>query len=112
MPSLSGKEENAMKIYEREKVAESYILNLDKQYDDNAIVILGGAVFASSAIKSMDYDTFTEHLMKVPGNCVFWGWNNGIEDALNHFCHACMVDPKLIEVYLGITFAEIANIYS
>ena len=77
--------------------------------NERAIPTIGGAVFAASAIKAGDLGAFCRYLLHVPS--FVKEWEGGIVGAMNDFCHICLVDPMLIEVYLGITFAEIANNY-
>ena len=77
-----------------------------------ASVVLGGATFAIQYVHgdTMDIDTFiTVCLPHVVRNARFFGWPEGPVDALNRFCHICLVDPKLIEAYLGITFEEVVK---
>ena len=100
-----------MKHYDWDKTTELRLCKLQKEHK-NAIPVLGGAVFAATAIKNNDLETFVEHLVSVPRNSVFFGWDEGIKDALNTFCHLCLVDPKLIEVYIGMTFVEVEELYN
>lgn len=98
------------KNYEWDKGAEKRLYALKKVYPD-AIPVLGGAVFAATAIAENDMDEFVEYLafaITCPSLRVKC-WPGGIVSICEEFCHICLVDPKLVEVYLGYTFAEIAK---
>lgn len=101
----------ATKTYGWDKGAEIRLRNL-KGTHERAIPVLGGAIFATTALRAGDLQAFARYLLNVPSSIGKSGWPGGVEDALNTFCHVCLVDPKLIEVYLGTTFAEIAQAYT
>lgn len=77
------------------------------------IPIFGGAYHAVEYAQpeTMDLHQFVGYLASVPRSAKFWGWEKGIEDALNTFCHLCMINPALIESYLNTRFSEIARQY-
>lgn len=89
------------------------IERLNEQYE-HFIPIFGGAYHAVEYAQpeTMDLEKFSNYLLNVPSSAKFWGWEKGIEDALNTFCHLCMIDPMLIELYLNIRFSAIAEHYN
>lgn len=85
-----------------------------RQMDDEthqAVAVLGGAQFAIEYVHNdtMNIDEFVLCLPYVARNAKFFHWPEGPVDALNRFCHICLVDPKLIEAYLGVTFEEVVK---
>ena len=77
-----------------------------KQAFPRAINLFGGACWATSTIASGDFEGFCWYLPGIVKSAKFWGWSGSIESALVTFCDLCLVDPKLVELYLGMTFAE------
>lgn len=86
---------------------ERNILALCDKYD-NALGVFSGAYFAEEAIQSGDLATFCEFLPGVVTNAKFFKWHEGVAGALRRFCRLCLVDPALVEVYLGMKFEEVA----
>ena len=86
------------------------IMSLDDKHP-NAIPVFGGALSASKHIESAHYDKFIKCLSDVIHNAQFYGWHEDIPATLRRFCHLCLIDPKLIELYLGCTFEEVARHY-
>lgn len=95
--------------YEWDEGAQRRLYALQKSYPQS-IPVLGGAVFAMSAARAGDMDAFVEGLMKVPSDAVFR--KVPVADALEKFCEVCLVDRKLIERYIGMSFEDVAQIYS
>lgn len=95
--------------YEWDEGAQRRLYALQKTYPQ-AIPVLGGAVFATSAARAGDMDAFVEGLMKVPFDAVFR--KVPVADALEKFCEVCLVDRKLVERYIGMGFEDVAQIYS
>ena len=95
--------------YEYDEGAERRLYALKKTYPQ-AVTVLGGAVFATSAARAGDMDAFVEGLMKVPSDAVFR--EVPVADAMEKFCEVCLVDRKLIERYIGMSFEDVAQIYS
>lgn len=89
-------------MYDVKKIIE----NLDDKYG-NAIPVFGGALWAYKYAEKGDIKTFVTYLPHIVSEAKFRGWHEGIVGALNRFCHICLVDPKLIEAYIGITFEEL-----
>ena len=88
------------------------IVKLHEEYN-NAIPVFGGALHAYKFVNSDDINikAFAESLVGVPSSAIFYKWHEGIAGALRRYCRICLVDPALIEVYLGITFADIEKMY-
>lgn len=61
--------------------------------------------------ENIDLHEFCTYLLGMIKFAISTRYPNGIEDALERFCHICLVDPKLIEAYLGIRFEEVARHY-
>ena len=84
------------------------LLELNEKYD-HAIAIFGGAYGAHQAIISGKFDEFVPFLATVIKLAKFYRWHESIPQTLRRFCHLCLVDPALVEAYLGISFAELAD---
>lgn len=87
-------------------MVEQNILALCDKYD-NALGVFGGAYFASSIAENGDIATFCEFLPGVVRNAKFFQWHEGVAGALRRFCRLCLVDPALVEAYLGMKFEEV-----
>ena len=85
---------------------EQQLMTLNQQYN-NAIAVFGGAYWAHKAIISGDLDKFVQYIPDVIKSAMFYRWHESIPDTLRRFCHICLVDPMLIESYLGIKFSEL-----
>ena len=81
------------------------VLALDNAHP-NAIPIFGGATLAYNHIhaEAPDFGAFVEYLFFAIREAQFRKWHNGIADACRTFCNLCLVDPALVEAYLGIRF--------
>lgn len=90
---------------------EQQLISMNEKYP-NAIAVLSGAYFAQASAEQGDLSTFVEFLPHVAQSAIMFEWHNGVAGALRQFCHLCLVDPALIEVYLGTTFNEIAKHYA
>lgn len=86
------------------------ICSLDNKYP-NAIPVFGGALGAYEYINCdhPDFGKFVGCLPTVVSNAKFYKWHEGVIGALRRFCRLCLVDPALIEAYLGITFEELCK---
>lgn len=75
----------------------------------NAIAIFGGALGAYNAIHcdEPDFRAFTGYLTSLIHSAKFFEWHEGIVGALRRFCSLCLVDPMLIELYIGMTLEEL-----
>lgn len=85
------------------------IEELDEKYD-NAIPVFGGALWAYEYAFKGDLKNFVKYLPNVVSEAKFRKWHEGIDGALRRFCHICLVDPMLIELYLGIRFEEVQHL--
>lgn len=82
------------------------IVALDKKYG-NAIPVFGGALGAHKCIERGDIAGFVRYFPDLIHSAKFFKWHENTATVLRRFCHLCLVDPALIEVYLGCTFNEI-----
>ena len=85
---------------------EKRLSDLNQQYT-NAFAIFSGAYWAHQAIISGNMADFVSFLPAVITNVKFYGWHETIPQALRRFCHLCLVDPALVEAYLGMKFEEV-----
>ena len=67
-----------------------------------AIAIFGGAVFVKTIDDVIDKLSYVITMSK------FYRWHESAAKACRTFCHLCLIDPALVEAYLGMTFEEIA----
>lgn len=91
-----------------DKGAERRLYALEESFS-NAIPLFGGAIWAAAAIASGDLESFVWYLPSIAQSVEFWNWKDGVEAALNTFCDLCLVDSKLVEVYLGMGLVEFAK---
>lgn len=77
----------------------------------NAIPIFGGALGAYECVNTdtPNFKAFTSCLLTVAHNAKFYNWHEGVTGALRRFCRLCLVDPALVELYLGISLAELTD---
>lgn len=87
------------------------IMSLDAKYP-NAIPVFGGALGAYDYINcdNPDFHKFAMCLSSVAHNATFFHWHEGVVGALRRFCHLCLVDPDLVELYLGMSLAELCEV--
>lgn len=86
------------------------IVALSDKYP-NAIPIFGGALGAYEHINcdSPKLDKFVAYIPEVIASAKFYNWHEGVIGAIRRFCRLCLVDPALIEVYIGMTFEELCK---
>lgn len=73
---------------------------LDEKYP-KAIPIFGGALWVDSIEKLITGLPHVIHSAK------FWNWHEGIAGACRTFCHLCLIDPMLVEAYIGMRFEQL-----
>jgi len=85
------------------------IVNLAMEYD-YAIEVMNGAYWAAQEVHcdNPDFNKFVEYLFNMIINVKFWDWHESIPQAMRTFCNLAMVDPMLVEAYLGMKFEEVA----
>lgn len=88
----------------------SAIVALSEQHS-NAIPIFGGALGAYNCINSDEpnMEQFVAYLSSVASNAKFYRWHEGVVGALHRFCHLCLIDPYLVELYIGMSFNELCT---
>jgi hypothetical protein len=69
--------------------------------------VLGGACFAIE--HTHNFAEFVMYLPHVISSAKFYNYHETPAQACRTFCHLCLVDPMLVEVYLGMTFEELIN---
>lgn len=98
-------------IIEHDPAIYNAITALDDKYP-NAIAIFGGALRAYDYINCDEpsFEKFVAYLPTVAKNAKFYRWHEGTVGALRRFCHLCLVDPMLVELYLGMSLNELCQI--
>jgi hypothetical protein len=89
-------------------IIKDNILALQDKYD-NAVAVMGGAYWAAQEVHNdaPDFAKFVEYLSNMIHDLKFFGWHEPIPKAMRTFCHLAMVDPALVEVYIGMKFEEV-----
>lgn len=78
---------------------------LDHQYP-KAIPVFCGAIWVYSG-DEFNGGRFIHELKDVAESAKFYGWHETPADAVRRFCRICMVDPALVEDYIGHKFEEL-----
>lgn len=91
-------------MYDVRKIVE----NLSKEYD-NAIPVFGGAdiAYERACNENPNLKVFVNYLLPVASAARYFKWHEGVAGARRRFCHMCLVDPELVEAYLGMRFEEV-----
>jgi hypothetical protein len=81
------------------------------QTHENAIAVMGGAYFAAQDIHqdTPNFNAFIYKMDEMIRQHLFRDYDEPLEKSMKTFCHLCMVDPALVEAYLGMKFKDIAN---
>ena len=89
---------------------QSNILALQDKYD-NAVAVMGGAYWAAQEVHGdkPDFDKFVELMCNMVTDLKFFGWHEPIPQAMRTFCKLAMVDPALVEAYIGMKFEEVIS---
>jgi hypothetical protein len=74
--------------------------NLNERHS-HAIAIFGCA----ACVK--DIQGVLDCLAQVIKNAKFYRWHESPANACRTFCHLCLIDPSLVEVYIGVTFEKL-----
>lgn len=93
---------------------DEYIYNAITALDDkypNAIPVFGGALGAYNSVNTdkPDFAKFVSYIPDVVYSAKFYNWHEGTVGAIRRFCRLCLVDPALVELYLGISLAELTD---
>ena len=90
-------------------IIQDNILALQDKYD-NAVAVMGGAYWAAQEVHNdtPNFSKFVEYLCNMIHDYKFFGWHESIPQAMRTFCKLAMVDPALVEVYLGMRFEEVS----
>lgn len=86
------------------------IVSLSDKYP-NAIPIFGGALHAYNCVNcdTPNFHEFVSYIPNVIHSAKFYHWHEGVVGAIRRFCHLCFVDPCLVEIYLGMSLAELVD---
>jgi hypothetical protein len=89
-------------------IIQHRILALQDKYD-NAVAVMGGAYWASQEVHNdaPNFSKFVEYLSNMLMDYDFFGWHESKPKAMRTFCKLAMVDPALVEVYIGMKFEEV-----
>ena len=83
------------------------ILESMEEKHHHTIPVLGGAAFAID--HTDNFEEFVRYLPHVIASAKFYDYHQSPAQACRTFCHLCLVDPYLVEVYLGMTFEELSR---
>lgn len=77
----------------------------------NAIPVFGGALSAYNYVNSdtPNLEKFISFFPTVAKNADFYNWHEGKVGALRRFCNLCYIDPALVELYMGVCFADLVG---
>lgn len=91
-------------------IVQSNILALQDKYD-NAVAVMGGAYWAAQEVHGdkPNFDKFVELMSNMIHDLKFFGWHESIPQAMRTFCKLAMVDPALVEAYIGMKFEEVLS---
>lgn len=87
---------------------KSNIEALQDKYD-NAVAVMGGAYWAAQEVHcdKPNFSKFVELMCNMVTDLKFFGWHEPIPQAMRTFCKLAMVDPMLVEAYIGMKFEEV-----
>ena len=71
-------------------------IKLMAQYDGKAL-----------AKHEIDFHEFTVHLVRSLDDMIFRQWRQPLAEAMRDYCHIALVDPALVEAYIGMRFEDI-----
>lgn len=91
-------------------IIKDNIMALEDRHE-NAVAVMGGAYWAAQEVHndSPSFSKFVEYLSSMLYNYKFFGWYESKPQAMRTFCKLAMVDPMLVEVYLGHKFEEVVS---
>ena len=75
---------------------------------ENAIAVMGGAYWAAQEVHkdNPDFKAFLSFMDGMLWSARFFKWHESLAKACKTFCHLAMVDPMLVEAYIGIRFED------
>lgn len=91
-------------------VVQANIEALQEKYD-NAIPVMGGAYWAAQEVHNdnPNFAKFVELMINMVSDHKFFKWHESIPQAMRTFCKLAMVDPCLVEAYIGMKFEEVVQ---
>lgn len=92
------------------EIIKDNILALEDKYE-NSVAVMGGAYWAAQEVHrdKPNFSKFVEYLSNMVHDYAFFGWHEPIPQAMRTFCKLAMVDPALVEAYLGMKFEEMIS---
>ena len=83
--------------------------NMSEEYGMHAVHVFIHAEPGYKCMQSGDIATFVDHMFHCGHSAKFYRWHDGVAGAMRTFCNICLVDPGLIETYLGLRMEEVAT---
>ena len=83
---------------------EQAVERLNEQYS-YATSIFGGAIF----VKSMD--DVIKYLPHAIRAAKFYRWHENSVAVCRRFCNLCLIDPALLEVYIGMKLNQFVEVF-
>ena len=75
---------------------------------ENSIAVMSGAYFAAQEVHKDDPDfgAFLSFMDNMIQRARFFEWHESLPQACRTFCNLAMIDPKLVEADIGMTFEK------
>lgn len=91
-------------------IIKSNIEALQEKYD-NAIPVMGSAYWAAQEVHNdkPNFDKFVELMVNMVSDHKFFKWHEPLPRAMRTFCKLAMVDPALVEAYIGMRFEQLVQ---
>jgi hypothetical protein len=76
---------------------------------ENSIAVMSGAYFAAQEVHKdkPDFEAFLSFMDGMLSHAKFFKWHESLPQACRTFCHLAMVDPMLVETYIGMKFEDV-----
>lgn len=90
------------------EIIKSNIMALEAHHE-NAVAVMGGAYFAAQEVHKdkPDFEAFLSFMDGMLSHVKFFKWHESLPKACRTFCHLAMVDPMLVEAYIGMKFEAV-----
>ena len=93
----------------RERIIQE-LEKMDAEHSNDSAIFFG-AIYDYQYIQNHEYEKFSEKLLYVIRDAIFYRWHDTPANAAKTYCHLCGIDPALIEVFLGKRLDDLANEY-
>ena len=89
-------------------IVKDSIIALEAKHQ-NAVAVMGGAYWAAQeAHKDQpDFEAFISFMEGMVQHAKFFNWHESLPKACRTFCNLAMVDPMLVESYIGMKFEDV-----